>query len=167
MLKQWNAGLQEVLPLLFTIVVLPRYPIILCSLRQLKAGGLGWYAIAHKYDGFLRWAYDAWPSDVIHDARNMHWNGGAGDCFMVYPGGNSCIRFEKLREGIVDYEKIRILREEASKSHDKDVHNLMQQLDEHLKIFLAEKDFETKKITEDVDKGKKIVEELSDKLGSR
>jgi Domain of unknown function (DUF4091) len=128
---------------------------------------LGWYATAHKYDGFLRWAYDTWPSDVMHDARNMHWNGGAGDCFMVYPGGNSCIRFEKLREGIVDYEKIRILREKALKSHDKDIHNLMQQLDEHLKVFLAEKDFETKKITEDVNKGKKIVEELSDKLGSR
>ena len=30
---------------------------------------------------------------------------------MVYPGGNSCIRFERMREGIVDYEKIRILRE--------------------------------------------------------
>ena len=83
------------------------------------------------------------------------------------PGGNSCIRFEKLREGIVDYEKIRILREEASKSNDKDVQNLMQQLDDHLKVFLAEKDFETKKITADVDKGKKIVEEVSDKLGRK
>src|SRR5260221_13989218 len=88
----------------------------------------------------------------------------SGDCFLVYPGGNSCVRFEKLREGIVDYEKIRILREEASKSHDKDVKNLMQQLDEHLKTFLAEKDFDTKKIIDDVSKGKKIVEELSDKL---
>jgi len=128
---------------------------------------LGWYATAHKYNGFLRWAYDTWPSDVMHDARNMHWTGGAGDCFMVYPGGNSCIRFEKLREGIVDYEKIRILREEASKSKDKDVQNLMHQLDEHLKVFLAERDFETKKITGDVSKGKKIVEEVSGKLGTK
>ena len=125
----------------------------------------GWYSVAHGYDGFLRWAYDAWPADPLRDARHGSWP--SGDCYLVYPGGNSCIRFEKLREGIVDYEKIRILREEASKSHDKDVHNLMQQLDEHLKTFLAEKDFETKKITEDVNKGKKIVEELSDKLGSR
>jgi hypothetical protein len=125
----------------------------------------GWYSVAHGYDGFLRWAYDAWPGDPMRDARHGSWP--SGDCYLVYPGGNSCIRFEKLREGIVDYEKIRILREEALKSHDKDVHALMQQLDEHLKVFLAEKDFEPKKITADVDKGKKIVEELSDKLGRR
>ena len=35
----------------------------------------------------------------------------AGDTFMVYPGPLSSIRFERLREGIQDYEKIRILRD--------------------------------------------------------
>ena len=122
----------------------------------------GWYSVAHSYSGFLRWAYDAWPADPLRDARHGSWP--AGDCYLVYPGGNSCIRFEKLREGIVDYEKIRILREETVKSHNKDVHNLMQQLDKHLKTFLAEKDFETKTIIEEVNKGKMIVEELSEKL---
>ena len=125
----------------------------------------GWYSVAHSYSGFLRWAYDAWPADPMRDARHGSWP--SGDCYLVYPGGNSCVRFEKLREGIVDYEKIRILREEASKSHDKNVQNLMQQLDEHLKTFLAEKDFVTKKIIDDVNKGKKIVDELSNKLSSR
>ena len=124
----------------------------------------GWYSVAHAYSGFLRWAYDAWPADPLRDARHELWP--AGDCYLVYPGGTSCVRFEKLREGIVDYEKIRILREEASKSHDKDVHNLIQQLDEHLKTFLAEKDFDTKKIIADVSKGKMIVEQLSEKLGA-
>ncbi len=122
----------------------------------------GWYSVAHSYSGFLRWAYDAWPADPMRDARHGSWP--AGDCYLVYPGGNSCVRFEKLREGIVDYEKIRILKEEAVKSHDKTVQNLMQQLDEHLKIFLSEKDFNTNKIIEEVNKGKKIVEELSEKL---
>jgi hypothetical protein len=70
----------------------------------------GWYSAAHSYSGFLRWAYDAWPADPLRDARHGSWP--AGDCYLVYPGGNSCIRFEKLREGIVDYEKIRIIREE-------------------------------------------------------
>jgi hypothetical protein len=37
-------------------------------------------------------------------------------------------------------------------------------LDEHLEIFLTEKNFDTKKIIEDVHKGKKIVEQLSVKL---
>lgn len=123
---------------------------------------LSWYSVAHGYDGFLRWAYDAWPADPKRDARHDYWP--AGDCFLLYPGGNSCIRFEKLREGIVDFEKIRILREKAAMSSDKTVKDLMKQLDDHLKIFLTEKDFNTEKIKKDVDKGKKIVDELSDKL---
>jgi hypothetical protein len=32
----------------------------------------------------------------------------------VYPGARSSIRFERLRDGIQDYEKIRILREIAA-----------------------------------------------------
>ena len=125
---------------------------------------LGWYAVAHKYDGFLRWAYDSWPSDVMHDARNVHWTGGAGDCFLVYPDATSSIRFEKLREGIVDFEKLRIIREKASKSNDQTVKDLLQQLDEHLKVFLAEKDFVSDKIKVDVDKGRALIEEISNKL---
>jgi hypothetical protein len=120
---------------------------------------MGWYTSAHKYDGFLRWAYDAWPADPLRDARHELWP--AGDCYLVYPGGNSCIRFEKIREGIVDFEKIRILREKASRSTDKNVRDLLSQLDQHLQVFLAEKDFDTKKITGDVQEGKRLVEQLS------
>jgi hypothetical protein len=123
---------------------------------------ISWYTAAHGYDGFLRWAYDAWPADPMRDARHELWP--AGDCFLVYPGGNSCIRFEKLREGISDFEKIRILREKAAKSSDKSVKELVQQLDQHLKTLLAEKDFDTQKIISDVTKGKKIVEQLTEKL---
>ena len=123
---------------------------------------LGWYTFAHSYDGYLRWAYDAWPADPMRDARHELWP--AGDCYLIYPGGNSCVRFEKIREGIVDYEKIRILKEKSAASNDKIVRNLMQQLEDHLKVFLSEQDFDTKKITADVNKGKKIVEELSNKL---
>ena len=98
----------------------------------------------------------------MRDARHPFWP--AGDCYMIYPGAKSCIRFEKLREGISDYEKIRILREKAAKSSDKKVQGLLQQLDQHLRVFLAEKDFESKKITGDVEKGKQIVEQLSEAL---
>ena len=122
----------------------------------------GWYSSAHKYDGYLRWAYDAWPADPMRDARHVLWP--AGDCFLVYPGGTSCVRFEKIREGIVDYEKIRIVREKASKSADKNVKYLMQQLDMHLETLLSEKTFDTKKIIVDVMKGRKIIEQLSEKL---
>lgn len=149
----------------FYVCCNPPYPNNFVFSPPIEGRWMGWYSVAHAYDGFLRWAYDAWPADPERDARHDYWP--AGDCFLVYPGGGSCIRFEKLREGIVDYEKIRILREKAAKSTDKNVRDLMQQLNEHLKIFLVEKDFETKKIKADVEKGKKMVEELSDILSSR
>ncbi|MBC7949995.1 MAG: DUF4091 domain-containing protein [Chitinophagaceae bacterium] len=123
---------------------------------------ISWYTAAHSYDGFLRWAYDAWPADPNRDARHDFWP--AGDCFLVYPGGNSCIRFEKLREGIVDFEKIRILRAKAARSNDRQVKVLLSQLEDHLATLLLEKDFETKKIRADVDKGKQLIDQLSEKL---
>jgi hypothetical protein len=70
---------------------------------------MGWYASAFGYDGFLRWAYDSWAGDPARDARHVLFP--AGDCFLVYPGSRSSVRFERLREGIVDFEKVRILRE--------------------------------------------------------
>ena len=74
-----------------------------------ESAWMGWYAAAFGYDGFLRWAYDSWTGDPARDARHAVWP--AGDCFLVYPGARSGIRFERLREGIVDFEKLGILRE--------------------------------------------------------
>lgn len=126
---------------------------------------ISWYSAAHQYDGFLRWAYDAWTGDVARDARHVSWP--AGDCFLVYPGGQSSIRFEKLREGFVDYEKIRILKEGASKSSDKEVKALWLALEKHLDTFIRERDFHTEKIIKDVEKGKSLVNQLSDRLAQK
>ncbi len=123
---------------------------------------ISWYSAAHGYNGFLRWAYDSWPADPMRDARYGSW--AAGDCYLVYPGGNSCIRFEKLREGIVDYEKMRIIRELAAKSNDKSVKDLMSAFDAHLQTLNSEKEFKEDKLKEDVEKGRKMIEELSGKL---
>jgi hypothetical protein len=100
----------------------------------------------------------------MRDARHELWP--AGDCFLVYPGGTSCIRYEKLREGIVDYEKIRITREKSAKSTDKTIQQLMSQLEEHLKLFVAEKDFISDKIKSDVDKGRALLNQISDLLSA-
>jgi hypothetical protein len=128
---------------------------------------VSWYASAYGYDGFLRWAYDAWSADPVRDARHTLWP--AGDCFLVYPGANSSIRFEKLREGIVDYEKIRILRELAGKSSNPMVKNKLKELDDLLTTFigdpdLSKRDFDTQKITGMIQNGEKIIIDLSDVL---
>ncbi|HUR10659.1 MAG TPA: glycoside hydrolase domain-containing protein [Flavitalea sp.] len=98
---------------------------------------ISWYTAAMGYDGFLRWAYDAWPADPERDARHELWP--AGDCFMVYPGGNSSIRLEKLREGIVDFEKIQILKKLAAKSTNAAIKSQWQQLEQHLQTLTTEK----------------------------
>jgi hypothetical protein len=134
----------------------PPYPNNFLFSPPIEGRWLSWYASAYGYDGFLRWAYDAWPEDPARDARHGSW--AAGDCFLVYPGGNSCIRYEKLREGIVDFEKIRILRQQTATKKD-----LWKKFDEHLKVFIKEKEFNSKKITADVEKGKAFIEQLSEK----
>ena len=43
---------------------------------------------------------------------------GSGDTYCYYPGNRSSIRFERLIEGIHQFEKIQILREEYKDNPD-------------------------------------------------
>ncbi|HUS87213.1 MAG TPA: glycoside hydrolase domain-containing protein [Bacteroidales bacterium] len=73
---------------------------------------IGWYTAARGYSGFLRWAYNSWVEDPVHDSRFRTWP--SGDTYLVYPGARSSIRFERITEGIQDYEKLRIVREKLA-----------------------------------------------------
>lgn len=75
---------------------------------------LGWFAAAKGFTGYLRWAYNSWTKDPIIDSRFTAWP--AGDTYQVYPGPMTSIRFEKLIEGIQDFEKIRILKKNLQKA---------------------------------------------------
>jgi hypothetical protein len=79
---------------------------------------LGWYAAARGFDGYLRWAYNSWVKDPLKDSRFRAWP--AGDTYQVYPGPRSSIRFERLREGIQDYEKIQAVRSMLNAGGDSD-----------------------------------------------
>lgn len=63
---------------------------------------------AQGYDGFLRWAYNSWVVDPLASTDFVSWP--SGDCFLVYPGNRSSVRWERLRDGIEEFEKIRLLR---------------------------------------------------------
>ncbi len=93
----------------------------------------GWFAFAHNMDGFLRWAYNSWVEDPLHDSRFRTWP--SGDTYFVYPGARSSIRFEKLREGIQDYEKLRILTEELRSENSEEAKARLQELQNMLKEF--------------------------------
>jgi hypothetical protein len=140
----------------------PPYPNNFVFSPPIEGRWISWYTSAYGYKGFLRWAYDAWPEDPIRDARHGSW--AAGDCYLIYPGGNSGIRFEKLREGIVDFEKIRILKELAAKSDNKENQRLLKQFEEHMQTIAMNEDFNENHLKESVDKGRKMIEELSERL---
>jgi hypothetical protein len=91
---------------------------------------IGWYTAAKNMDGYLRWAYNSWPKDPVHDSRFTAWP--AGDTYQVYPGPTTSIRFEKLIEGIQDFEKIRILKEAYKKQRDD---RKLKELEEALATF--------------------------------
>ena len=78
-----------------------------------EATWIGLHAAALGFDGYLRWAYNSWVSDPCSDSRFRKWH--SGDCYLVYPTCSS-IRFERLVQGIQDYEKICLFREEAKNS---------------------------------------------------
>ncbi len=96
---------------------------------------LGWHALNKGYDGYLRWAYNCWNEEPTVDTRFRSW--AAGDTYLVYPGVRSSIRFERLREGIQDFEKVMQLRRMYSKNGEKE---------KLAKLEVAIKNFELTKI---------------------
>jgi hypothetical protein len=146
----------------FYICCTPSFPNTFVFSPPIEGRWLGWYTMAHNYDGMLRWAYDAWPADPVRDARHLLWP--AGDSYMIYPGAESSIRFEKMREGIVDYEKLKILKAKAGKAADPTIKKLLQELGQHLQVFTGEKEFDKEKLKQDVQKGKMLVDELSEQI---
>ncbi len=66
---------------------------------------LPYLAAQGGYDGFLRYSYNDWPEDPFTNPKWANWP--SGDTFYVYPGEHgpiSSLRWEQLREGILDYE---------------------------------------------------------------
>jgi hypothetical protein len=96
----------------------------------------GWYAYAKNLDGFLRWAYNSWVEDPMVDTRFRTWP--AGDTFFVYPGAKSSIRFEKLREGIQDFEKLRILTAQLQASDSPEAQQHLTEIEQVLAEFEVE-----------------------------
>ena len=91
---------------------------------------IGWYAAGWGYSGFLRWAYNSWVENPVFDSRFRTWP--SGDTYLVYPNNESSVRLEKLIEGIQDFEKIKILREELSMDPSIKAAGLEQELEEFL-----------------------------------
>lgn len=74
---------------------------------------LGWNAANRNLNGYLRYAYDYFGKNVLRDVRGKI---ASGDTFIIYPEGYSSVRFEMLKDGIEDYEKIHVMQEQNNLS---------------------------------------------------
>ena len=108
------------------------YPNMFMISAPAEAAWIPVYALAAGFSGTLRWAYNSWTLDPLRDARFRTWVGG--DCFLVYPGASS-IRFERLAEGLVLAEKIRLLREEYTRTGNTEA---LQRLDAEVSRFILQ-----------------------------
>lgn len=119
-----------------------------------EAEWLGFFAAANQLDGFLRWAYNAWNRNPFESTDFVKWP--SGDCFLVYPGNRSSIRFERLRDGIENYEKIQLLRARAAESPEAtEIINLMNE--QLADIFTVERSTGTTH-TDDVQRARNIID---------
>ena len=82
-----------------------------------EAAYLPIYAAKMNLDGYLHWAWCNWDEHPLTDSRFRKF--GSGDTYCYYPGNRSSVRFERLIEGIHQYEKIQILREEYKNDENK------------------------------------------------
>ncbi|MDP7287923.1 MAG: DUF6067 family protein [Phycisphaerae bacterium] len=99
----------------FYVCCAPRRPNTFPFSPPAESTWLGWNAAAKRYSGLLRWAFCSYNIDPLKTTDYPRRSWPTGDCYLIYPGPRSSIRFERLREGIQDYEKIRILRQALTK----------------------------------------------------
>jgi hypothetical protein len=69
-----------------------------------------WITLKYNLSGYADWAYNSWPKDVFKFPVFRYTQ---GDEYWVYPGKSgpiSSIRWELLKEGIEDYELVRVLQ---------------------------------------------------------
>jgi hypothetical protein len=133
-----------------------KYPNVFTFSDPAEAAFIAWYAVASGLDGFLRWAYNSWTENPLLDSRFRTWP--AGDTYIIYPGARSSIRFERLREGIQDAEKIRILRRQFA-SPDESNRDKPGQLNAALASLLTTSD--TAPCNIQLNKAKQTLETLS------
>ena len=146
------------MPSTFYVCCGPAHPNTFTNSPTAEATWLGWYAANKGFTGFLRWSYNNWTADPLIDTRFGPWP--AGDCFIVYPEGRSSIRFERLREGIQDYEKIRIVRALLKKENNKKADDKWTKLEQALSSFEKE-NLTEENAGEMVRKGKLVLQEIS------
>ena len=140
----------------------PQKPNTFTHSPPVESAWIGLYAAGRNLTGFLRWAYNSWNENPFYDTKYWTKKWPSGDCFLIYPGPRSSIRFERLREGIQDYEKIQILRKIAARKNDNPkVIQAIKDLDKALSMIDFKNAQKTASVTKQVNDVKDTILKLS------
>ncbi len=120
----------------FYVCMHPLKPNTYTTSPTAEAEWLGLFAAANNLDGFLRWAYNSWNRNPFEHSNFVNWS--PGDCWLVYPGNLSSVHFERLRDGMEEYEKVALLRRAAAaEGASPELKAAVQAMDEGLKALFT------------------------------
>lgn len=98
---------------------------------------LHWVNFKYDLPGYLHWGFNYWQADPFKDLE-PNWGGSQflppGDSHIVYPGKRgpmSSIRLEAMRDGIEDYELLRLLEKKNPKLAREICDSIVQSLTEY------------------------------------
>ncbi len=108
-----------------------RYANRFIELPLIKTRLLHWINYRYNVTGYLHWGLNYWIKDPYVDASDIDYDGGSvlpgGDCWIVYPADGkvlASIRLEAMRDGIFDYELLKMLEEK----HPEDAAKLAKEI---------------------------------------
>jgi hypothetical protein len=99
-----------------------RYPNRFLDFSLLKTRILHWINWRYGMTGYLHWGLNFWARDPFHQDRIRAGEEDdlpPGDCWIVYPGPDGpmdSVRWEQMREGIQDFELLRLLDQRAGEA---------------------------------------------------
>lgn len=114
------------------------YPNLFTFTAPADAEFIALEALAKDLDGYLRWAYNSWTVEPEKDSRFTAWP--AGDTYVIYPHSISSVRWERLVQGIQQFEKYKILLAEAAEKGDKQTIKSLEKLLKTVDVNKIEKE---------------------------
>lgn len=106
------------------------------ELPLIQSRYLHWINYKYGATGFLHWGLNYWDggNPLIDDASRDRGKLPAGDAYIVYPGYRklyTSIRFETMRDGIYDYELLKMLEKKDPKKAKEFVDDLIKGFNEY------------------------------------
>ena len=119
------------------------------ELPLMKTRLLHWINYRYRIPGYLHWGFSAWRGDPFDETTGIITESGnvlpGGDAWIVYPARDkvlSSIRLEAMRDGIVDYELLKMLEQTHPEEAREMARRVVYQFDRydlHIESFRAKR----------------------------